>query len=68
MPYPDQLTASADAVIQYAFSLNFKPENIIFHGNNKSLAEIAFAIDNKVELFAVDSFFEIVVYCLLMLV
>jgi pimeloyl-ACP methyl ester carboxylesterase len=29
MPYPDQLTAAADAVMQYAFSLNFKPENII---------------------------------------
>ncbi len=29
MPYPDQLTAASDAVMQYAFSLNFKPENII---------------------------------------
>lgn len=29
MPYPDQLTASADAVMQYALSLGFKPENIV---------------------------------------
>ena len=29
MPYPDQLTAAADAVMQYAFSLGFKPENIV---------------------------------------
>jgi len=29
LPYPDQLTAAADAVMQYAFSLGFKEENII---------------------------------------
>ena len=28
-PYPDQLTSAADAVMQYAFSLGFKTENII---------------------------------------
>ena len=35
------------------------PENIIFHCNNKSLEELSFAIEKKVGLFAVDSFFEI---------
>ena len=29
MPYPVQLTAAADAVMQYAFKLGFKPENIV---------------------------------------
>ncbi|RNA01710.1 abhydrolase domain-containing 16A [Brachionus plicatilis] len=29
LPYPKQLTAAADAVMQYAFSLGFKQENII---------------------------------------
>lgn len=28
-PYPRQLTAAADAVMQYAFSLGFEPQNII---------------------------------------
>ncbi len=29
MPYPSQVTAAADAVMQYAHSLGFKTENII---------------------------------------
>lgn len=29
LPYPKQLTAASDAVMQYAFSLGFKQENII---------------------------------------
>ena len=29
LPYPAQLTSAADAVMQYAFSLGFKAENII---------------------------------------
>lgn len=29
LPYPAQLTAAADAVMQYAFSLGFKAENIV---------------------------------------
>ena len=50
---------ASEGELRVALAGGCKPENIIFHGNNKSLAEIAFAIDNKVELFAVDSFFEI---------
>jgi pimeloyl-ACP methyl ester carboxylesterase len=29
LPYPHQLTSAADAVMQYAFSLGFKTEQII---------------------------------------
>ena len=29
LPYPDQLTAAADAVMQYAFHLGFKQEDIV---------------------------------------
>jgi pimeloyl-ACP methyl ester carboxylesterase len=31
VPYPEQLTSSADAVVQYALSLGFKLENIILY-------------------------------------
>ena len=50
---------ASEGELRVALAGGCKPENIIFHGNNKSLDELAFAVDKKVGLFAVDSFFEI---------
>jgi diaminopimelate decarboxylase len=50
---------ATEGELRVALAGGCKPENIVFHGNNKSLDELAFAIDQKVGLFAVDSFFEI---------
>ena len=50
---------ASEGELRVALAGGCKPENIVFHGNNKSLDELAFALDNKVGLFAVDSFFEI---------
>ena len=50
---------ATEGELRVALAGGCKPENIIFHGNNKSVDELAFAIDKKVGLFAVDSFFEI---------
>jgi diaminopimelate decarboxylase len=50
---------ATEGELRVALAGGCKPENIVFHGNNKSVDELAFAIDKKVGLFAVDSFFEI---------
>jgi diaminopimelate decarboxylase len=50
---------ATEGELRVALAGGCKPENIVFHGNNKSVEELAFAIDKKVGLFAVDSFFEI---------
>jgi len=50
---------ATEGELRVALAGGCKPENIIFHGNNKSLEELSFALDKKVGLFAVDSFFEI---------
>jgi len=42
-----------------AASVNFPPEDIFFHGNNKSRSEISEAIDYGVGQFVADSFYEI---------
>jgi diaminopimelate decarboxylase len=50
---------ATEGELRVALAGGCKPENIVFHGNNKSVDELVFAIDKKVGLFAVDSFFEI---------
>jgi diaminopimelate decarboxylase len=50
---------ATEGELRVALAGGCKPENIVFHGNNKSIDELAFAIEKKVGLFAVDSFFEI---------
>ena len=50
---------ATEGELRVALAGGCKPENIVFHGNNKSVDELAFAIDKKVGLFAVDSFFEV---------
>ena len=50
---------ATEGELRVALAGGCKPENIVFHGNNKSVDELAFALDKKVGLFAVDSFFEI---------
>jgi diaminopimelate decarboxylase len=53
------IDVATEGELRVALAGGCKPENIVFHGNNKSVDELAFAIDKKVGLFAVDSFFEI---------
>lgn len=50
---------ATEGELRVALAGGCKPADIIFHGNNKSFEELAYALDQKVELFAVDSFFEI---------
>jgi diaminopimelate decarboxylase len=42
-----------------ALESGFKPENIFFHGNNKSLPEISYGLENNIEIFIVDNLLEI---------
>lgn len=42
-----------------AVEAGFPPENIYFHGNNKSLAELTAALDYKIGRFVVDNFYEL---------
>ncbi|MDO4742481.1 MAG: diaminopimelate decarboxylase [bacterium] len=42
-----------------ALSAGFSPENIFFHGNNKTQEEIEFAVKNNVGCFVVDNIFEL---------
>jgi diaminopimelate decarboxylase len=53
------IDVASEGELRVALAGGCKPENIVFHGNNKSVDELAFAVDKKVGLFAVDSFFEI---------
>lgn len=54
---------SMDAVsigdLYIAKSCGFNMKNIVFHGNNKSVEELVYAIDNKVGLIVVDNLFEL---------
>ena len=54
---------SADCVsmgeIYTAISAGFNPENIIFHGNNKTEEELIFALDKGVGRIVIDNFEEI---------
>ncbi|MBQ7340130.1 MAG: diaminopimelate decarboxylase [Clostridia bacterium] len=45
--------------LKTALAVNFSPENIIFHGNNKSYKDLEFAIQNKVGLIVVDAYSEL---------
>ncbi len=38
-----------------AITAGFDPKNIVFHGNNKTDADIALAIDNKIGIFVCDN-------------
>ncbi|MDF7668822.1 diaminopimelate decarboxylase [Lactobacillus sp. ESL0703] len=42
-----------------AVEANFPMENVSFHGNNKSLAELQLALDNHVGTIIVDNFYEL---------
>lgn len=42
-----------------ALSVNFPAEKIVFHGNNKTIAELEYAIKNKVSRIVVDNFTEL---------
>ena len=42
-----------------ALRAGFPMENVYFHGNNKSIAEIEFAISNKIGCFIVDNLYEL---------
>lgn len=54
---------SMDAVsigdLYIAEKSGFNTQNIVFHGNNKQVEELVFAIDNKVGLIVVDNLFEL---------
>lgn len=45
--------------LKTALSVNFSPENIIFHGNNKSYKDLEFAIQNKIGLIVIDAYTEL---------
>ena len=42
-----------------AVQAGFNPENLCFHGNNKTLSELNFAIENKIGCIVIDSLSEI---------
>ncbi len=42
-----------------ALKAGFKPEDICFHGNNKSFEELTMAVENSVGIIAVDSAYEL---------
>lgn len=42
-----------------ALSANFPAEKIYFHGNNKSVAELTYALESKVARIVVDNFYEL---------
>lgn len=45
--------------IYIALKAGFNPSKIYFHGNNKLPSEIQFAIENGIENFVIDNFYEI---------
>lgn len=45
--------------IYTALSVGFPPENIFFHGNNKTDAELTYAIENNIGHIVIDDFSEI---------
>jgi len=53
------LDAVSGCEIYTALKAGVKPENIIFHGNNKTPEELLFAVSNSVGKIAVDSISEI---------
>jgi len=53
------LDVSSGGELYTALSAGFPPEKIFFHGNNKSKAEIEFALKEKVGTMMVDSEFEL---------
>lgn len=56
------LSVSADVVsggeLYTALSSGFDAKNLVFHGNNKSIYELNYAIDNEIGLIVIDSFQE----------
>lgn len=50
---------ATEGELRVALKAGIDPKDIIFHGNNKSLSELDFALENNVGIFVVDSFFEI---------
>ena len=42
-----------------ALSVGFNSENMCFHGNNKSISDLRYAIENKIGYIVIDSFSEI---------
>ena len=45
--------------ISVALKAGFDPKKIYFHGNNKLPSEIQYALENGVENFVIDNFYEI---------
>ncbi len=45
--------------ISIALKAGFDPHKIYFHGNNKTISEIEYAIQNDVDHFVIDNFYEI---------
>lgn len=53
------LDVVSDGELYTAIKAGFPPENIQFHGNNKSRAELEMAIDNHIGTVIIDNFYEI---------
>jgi len=53
------LDAVSEGEIRTALKAGVKPENIIFHGNNKTPEELLFAVSNSIGKIVVDSISEI---------
>ena len=45
--------------ISVALKAGFDPKKVYFHGNNKLPSEIQYALENGVENFVIDNFYEI---------
>ncbi|MBC7330381.1 diaminopimelate decarboxylase [bacterium] len=53
------LDASSGGELYTALRAGFPPQKILLHGNNKSLEELALALDNAVERIVVDNLYEL---------
>ena len=54
--YMDAVSIGDLYVALYA---NFPADHLVFHGNNKSIEELIFAIENKIGLIVVDNYYEL---------
>ena len=58
----DKFGLGADVVslgeLKTALSVKFPTDNLIFHGNNKSVDELTCAVENGVKYIVIDSFYE----------
>jgi diaminopimelate decarboxylase len=53
------LDVSSGGELYTALRADFPPQRILLHGNNKSLEELALALDNDVERIVVDNLYEL---------